>query len=614
MYKYFVALPSITLLYLSFLIVLILPQSLAKAASVATTPVNRALPNAPNGYTPEGETCPSNRPSIRNATALSSAETSWLKTRRNKTRDALKAFLSRVDFGSFNGSDYIDNHSGNTSALPNIGIAVSGGGYRALMNGGGALQAFDNRTTNSTLKGQMGGILQSATYLSGLSGGAWLVGSMYMNNFSDVSSLRDNGSVWQFQDSIFSGPTQSTAWSISTAKYYSQLLGAVNEKSDAGYEVSITDYWGRSLSYQLISAPEGGVSYTWSSIALSKDFQSGTMPIPLVIADGRAPGEILVPANTTVFEFNPWEFGSWDESLSAFVSLEFLGSNFSKGTLPTGEKCVRGFDNAGFIMGTLSSLFNQAFLHINDTDAPPAVSNSISAILGRIGSENNDIAVYKPNPFYHYASQSKYTTSPSLTLVDGGEDLQNIPLDPLLQPQRHVDVILALDSSADTTTRWPNGTSMVATYERNVGSSGTNSGLPFPSMPDQNTFVNLGLNNRPTFFGCNSSNITGSAPLVVYIPNAPYIYPSNVSTFDLQYNTSERNAIIENGYDVATMGNGTLDSIWPSCLACAILSRSFERTDTTVPEICASCFRKYCWDGTTNATTPGDYYPTLKLH
>jgi lysophospholipase len=517
--------------------------------------------------------------------------------------------------------------------LPNIGIAVSGGGYRALMNGGGALQAFDNRTTNSTVKGQLGGILQSATYLSGLSGGSWLVGSMYMNNFSDVSSLRDNGSVWQFQDSIFSGPTQSTAWSISTAKYYSQLLGAVDGKSDAGYEVSITDYWyvsvtlgfeekkqrsllyirGRSLSYQLINATEGGVSYTWSSIALSKDFQAGTMPMPLVIADGRAPGEILVPANTTVFEFNPWEFGTWDESLSAFVSLEFLGSNFSEGTLATGETCVRGFDNAGFIMGTSSSLFNQAFLQINDTDAPPAVRNSISAILGRIGSENNDIAVYKPNPFYRYASQSKYTTSPSLTLVDGGEDLQNIPLDPLLQPQRHVDVILALDSSADTTTRWPNGTSMVATYERNVRSSDTNGGLPFPSVPDQNTFVNLGLNNHPTFFGCNSSNVTG-APLVVYIPNAPYIYPSNVSTFDLQYNTTERNAIIENGYDVATLGNGTVDSIWPSCLACAILSRSFERTDTNVPEICASCFREYCWDGTINATTPGDYYPALKLH
>ncbi|KAH1545353.1 hypothetical protein KXX57_004648 [Aspergillus fumigatus] len=613
MYKNRVELTSVALFYLSFLVVFLLSQTLANGALLATAPVNRALPNAPDGYTPQGETCPSKRPSIRNATALSSAETSWLKARRNNTKDALKAFLSRVDLGSFNGSDYIANHSANASALPNIGIAVSGGGYRALMNGGGALQAFDNRTTNSTHSGQLGGILQSATYLSGLSGGSWLVGSIYMNNFSDVSSLQDNGSVWQFQDSIFSGPTQSTTWDIGTVEYYSQLLGAVDGKSNAGYEVSITDYWGRSLSYQLINASEGGVGYTWSSIALSKDFQAGTMPMPLVIADGRAPGEILVPANTTVFEFNPWEFGSWDKSLSAFVSLEFLGSNFSKGTLATGEKCVRGFDNAGFIMGTSSSLFNQAFLQMNNTDAPSVVKDAISAILGKIGSENNDIAVYKPNPFYRYASQSKYTSSPSLTLVDGGEDLQNIPLDPLLQPQRHVDVILAVDSSADTTTRWPNGTSLVATYERNVDSSQRNSSLPFPSVPDQNTFVNLGLNNRPTFFGCNSSNATG-APLVVYILNAPYIYPSNVSTFDLQYNTSERNAIIENGYDVATLGNGTVDSNWPACLACAILSRSFERTNTTVPKTCSTCFKTYCWNGTINATTPGDYYPTLKLH
>lgn len=218
-------------------------SALANGALLATAPVNRALPNAPDGYTPQGETCPSKRPSIRNATALSSAETSWLKARRNNTKDALKAFLSRVDLGSFNGSDYIANHSANASALPNIGIAVSGGGYRALMNGGGALQAFDNRTTNSTHSGQLGGILQSATYLSGLSGGSWLVGSIYMNNFSDVSSLQDNGSVWQFQDSIFSGPTQSTTWDIGTVEYYSQLLGAVDGKSNAGYEVSITDYW-----------------------------------------------------------------------------------------------------------------------------------------------------------------------------------------------------------------------------------------------------------------------------------------------------------------------------------------------------------------------------------
>jgi lysophospholipase len=154
---------------------------------------------------------------------------------------------------------------------------------------------------------------------------------------------------------------------------------------------------------------------------------------------------------------------------------------------------------------------------------------------------------------------------------------------------------------------------MVATYQRSRSSLGHSSGIAFPFVPDQNTFINLGLNNHPTFFGCNSSNVSGSAPLVVYIPNAPYIYQSNVSTFDLQYNTTERDAIIENGYDVATLGNATVDPDWPTCLGCALLSRSLERTDTAVPEKCAMCFQRYCWNGTTNSTEPGNYYPAYKL-
>jgi lysophospholipase len=203
----------------------------------------KALPNAPDGYTPQGETCPVDSPLIRNGSTLSANETTWLKQRRTVTTDAMINFLGRLDFDSLNASSYIENNAGNASALPNIGIAASGGGYRALMNGGGALQAFDSRTPNSSLQGHLGGILQSATYLAGLSGGSWLVGSLYLNNFTDVTSLRDSGTVWQFQNSIFSGPAHGFDFGISTVEYYSQLEEAVSGKSDAGYNVSITDYW-----------------------------------------------------------------------------------------------------------------------------------------------------------------------------------------------------------------------------------------------------------------------------------------------------------------------------------------------------------------------------------
>ena len=86
-----------------------------------------------------------------------------------------------------------------------------------------------------------------------------------------------------------------------------------------------------------------------------------------------------------------------------------------------------------------------------------------------------------------------------------------------------------------------------------------------------------------------------------------------MSTFDPMYNTSERDAIIANGYHFATMGNASVDSHWPTCVGCAILSRSFGRANTSVPDACSSCFKTYCWDGTINETTPAAYNPSYKL-
>ncbi|KAJ5320043.1 hypothetical protein N7508_000326 [Penicillium antarcticum] len=178
---------------------------------------------------------------------------------------------------------------------------------------------------------------------------------------------------------------------------------------------------------------------------------------------------------------------------------------------------------------------------------------------------------------------------------------------------RHVDVIFAVDSSASTKNNWPSGRPLVAIHERRLNSSGIGNGTAFSSIPDTNTFINLGLNTRPTFFGCDISNLTDPAPLVVYVPNHPYTMLSNKSTFQVEYSIIERDAVIENGYNAMTMGNGTGNgySDWSACAGCAILSRSFDRTDTQVPEVCRKCFVKFCWDGTRNSTEPGFYEPVL---
>lgn len=527
--------------------------------------------------------------------------------------------LGRLSITGFDAASYITNNADNASALPNIAIAFSGGGYRACLNGGGALQAFDSRENNGTTAGHLGGLLQSATYVAGLSGGGWLVGSIYVNNFTTISGLLDSpndvSSVWEFQNSIFEGPDTSKVQLLSTAKYYDNIYNVVGDKGAAGFNTSITDYWGRALSYQLVNTSDGGPGYTWSSIQLQDSFANADSPMPILVADGRAPGETLIPGNTTVYEFNPFEFGTWDPTTYGFVPLEYLGSNFSGGSLAESEDCVRGFDNVGYVMGTSSSLFNQFLLNLNATSIPGVAKTFVSKVLGAIGNDNNDIADYSPNPFYGFHNAtSKNAQERRLTLVDGGEDFQNIPLHPLIQPYRHVDVIFAVDSSADTDNYWPNGTSLVASYQRSAMNETGNlaNGTSFPAVPDQNTFVNLGLNTRPTFFGCNSSNTSTITPLIVYIPNYPYSYHSNVSTFDPDYTYSERNALVTNGYDAATMGNASSDPMWPTCVGCAILSRSLERTKTAAPGVCTQCFQKFCWDGTVNSTKPAAYQPPYK--
>ncbi|EMC99663.1 hypothetical protein BAUCODRAFT_30039 [Baudoinia panamericana UAMH 10762] len=613
--------------------VCLLPESHGRVLTESDTKLApRGFPaNAPYGYAPQVNSCPSNTPSVRAATSLSPNETAWLQLRRNATIAPMRTLLARMNITGLDTTSYLNRHANNASALPNIGIAVSGGGYRAMLNGAGYLEAWDDRTPNATSVGQLGGLLQATTYLSGLSGGSWLVGSLYSNNFTSVDRIlaqdtdsSTSGDLWQLDQTIFEGPESGGIQLVNSAGYYIALESAVNNKQDVGFDVSLTDYWGRALSYQLVNDTDGGPSYTWSSVAQQDFFTNGSVPLPLIVADGRQPGETLVPTNTTIFTLDPWEIGTFDPTIYGFAPMQYVGTNFSNGRPTSNDRCVTGFDNVGFVYGTSSSLFNVILTTVNGTNTTglftTALQDAVEAILSSLASSDNDIADWV-NPFYNYHPDTNpYASSQQLTLVDGGEDNQVIPFHPLIQPQRHVDVVFAIDSSADTNTTWPtnasspgwpNGASIVATYQRSL--SAIQNHTAFPSIPDINTFVNLGLNDRPTFFGCDAGNITGEAPLIVYLPNAPYVYNSNVSTYDLQFNNTERNAIVLNGYNGATLGNGTLDKQWPACVGCAILSRSLNRTGTAVPEVCTQCFQRYCWNGTTNTRTPANFVPKMKL-
>ncbi|KAH7302849.1 lysophospholipase catalytic domain-containing protein [Stachybotrys elegans] len=574
----------------------------------------RSGAGVPNDYTPISVSCPDRRPAIRNAShvsALSSQEREWIQQRRNETVPHIRRLLSRLSIPGFDSDDYLRGVEDDSEALPTIGLAVSGGGYRAMLSGAGALAAWDSRSDGSETNSNLGGVLQSATFLSGLSGGAWLVGSLYVNGWSSVHDLRRSGSLWQTQSTLLEGPEH-----VSLLSYYSEISGSVGDKGGAGYERSITDYWGRMLSRQLVDASDGGPGITFSAIANLAQFRNAETPLPIITAVGRDPGETVISTNSTVFEFSPWELGSQDPTLRAYAPLRYVGSAFDGGELPNREECITGFDNAGFVMGTSSSLFNAIVLELRNPDSqhtpdgiPSFLISGVTDVLSKFGETNNDIADWSPNPFRNYNNRHPISSdSERLTLVDGGEDGQNIPYHPHLITERQVDVVFSIDSSADTELGWPNGASIIATYERSLAN--ISEGTGFPVVPGSHTFINLGLNTRPVFFGCDTSNITERAPLIIYLPNFPYIYQSNISTFSMSISEGERDAMIQNGWAVATMHNATRDESWPICVGCAILHHSFERTNTTVPEACRSCFNQYCWNGTIDESEPAPYEPT----
>ncbi|CAI4700411.1 ASN_collapsed_G0041040.mRNA.1.CDS.1 [Saccharomyces cerevisiae] len=559
-----------------------------------------------DGYAPSIIPCPSDDTSlVRNASGLSTAETDWLKKRDAYTKEALHSFLSRATSNFSDTSLLSTLFSSNSSNVPKIGIACSGGGYRAMLGGAGMIAAMDNRTDGANEHG-LGGLLQSSTYLSGLSGGNWLTGTLAWNNWTSVQEIVDHmsesDSIWNITKSIVNPGGSNLTYTI---ERWESIVQEVQAKSDAGFNISLSDLWARALSYNFFpSLPDAGSALTWSSLRDVDVFKNGEMPLPITVADGRYPGTTVINLNATLFEFTPFEMGSWDPSLNAFTDVKYLGTNVTNGKPVNKDQCVSGYDNAGFVIATSASLFNEFSLEASTSTYYKMINSFANKYVNNLSQDDDDIAIYAPNPFKDTEFVDRnYTSSivdaDDLFLVDGGEDGQNLPLVPLIKKERDLDVVFALDISDNTDESWPSGVCMTNTYERQYSKQGK--GMAFPYVPDVNTFLNLGLTNKPTFFGCDAKNLTDLEyipPLVVYIPNTKHSFNGNQSTLKMNYNVTERLGMIRNGFEAATMGNFTDDSNFLGCIGCAIIRRKQESLNATLPPECTKCFADYCWNGT----------------
>ncbi|OBZ65137.1 Lysophospholipase 1 [Grifola frondosa] len=573
-------------------------------------------------YAPTLAPCPSEIDLVRYAgtdnQSLSDGESTYIMERQHKVISAAwESYLDTVTLSTqAHLPEYVHKillgHYG--LALPKLGIATSGGGYRAAIFGAGVLNTLDGRNSSSVAAGT-GGLLQAASYLAGLSGGSWLVSSLAQADFPPISDLvfgPPNASVdafggWITEINLLQPSNDANVTQAFAVDLTEEVLG----KYAAGFPVTVTDVWGRTLSRHFVKGTNAedffdsqlahGAGVTFSSIANVSSFQTHLQPFPIIVSDSVSRhSTTLVPLTNPIYEFNVFEMGSFDPMLSAFTPMKFLGS-------PNSSICATNFDQLSFIQGTSSNLFNS----YNTTDATlqSSPAGPIIDLLEKLAPEPGielDAALV-PNPFIGIAKSTFLDTNETLlTLVDGGEDGEVLPIQPLLVKARGIDIIFATDATSDTDDNFADGSSLIATQNRVSLLSSTYS---FPAVPtNQSTFTSENLAKRPTFFGCDAAD--PSTPLIIYLANggAPLGQTpvTNVSTSQFSFPAEQVAAMLEQTFDIATQGipleasfrghRGLgKDPHWPACLACAVVDRARRRVKKERVGVCAQCMERYCW-------------------
>jgi len=589
-------------------------------------------------YAPFNVKCPSNQKLLRlsgNAAArnqtMSEPETRYRRGRKAVLDPLWRDFFTNGP-GKATGYQSSPLMTDNHQDWPVFGIAHSGGGLRASLYAAGVMQALDPRTTSSPLRGAY----PLASYVTGLSGGSWAVTSAAANNYPTPSDLV---SGWELEkDLVLPG-----GLSFPSGLFLNSLRQTAQLKLFAGYDISVTDLWGRAIGYHFLpgtnpqnfyinsptTAHGGGM--LMSGLRSTMSMQSFQVPIPIIVsnhkpADPKArnpmnvpvSGSTFVPLSAPVYEYSPFEFGSFDPQLSAFIPSEFLGTSLISGQpfIPTPtsyrtraspqNRCVRGFDQMSFIMGSSANLFNAV-------TSLPGIYQSVLETMARMVSPvttDSVLTARYPNPFQGISGAVGFDRSSEqeLVIVDGGENGENIPFNPLLAPARQVDVILAADASSDSDKSgvngpgWPNGSSMINTFLRatNILPAGTAS---FPRVPlDPKIWEREGLTSRPVFFGCQTppNQPHPAYPLVIYLPNSPTSSPplTNYSTFKLQYSKQETSSFLKSVMQSTIRPRvpvNTDDADWPTCFSCALVDRARGRRNVARSAPCENCFKRFCF-------------------
>ncbi|MBW0507593.1 hypothetical protein O181_047308 [Austropuccinia psidii MF-1] len=499
-------------------------------------------------------------------TEISDAEWEYLVKKASKAIPQWEEYLNRVNLVDFDIESFLSRAKSDEEGpilgqtLPSIAFAASGGGHRAMLYSASILAAFDGREAEA-VAGGTGGILQLISWCSGLSGGAWLLGSWALSDFPRLSEMQE---VWKL----------SHKYRLNSFYMEKNLLSyffSMRKKKNAGFPVSLIE-----------NGSSNAKAVLFSSIRETPAYRNQEMPFPILLAVSRSKIRATLTLNSAIYEFSPENFAIGHPGLNASIDMKYLGTYPSSGGyLPT--VCTEG--TSSNVLSTYDSAEGQ------------------SSLFGRIAKKFGFEKIYEglvPNIFKGLGVPgiNPDFERQTLLLADGGFAGEKLPLFPLIR--RNPDVIIASDATGGL--KHAEGCKINPCLVKDNSNSISNQWysdrsqwnlIVYDLHKAAGSFVQrVPVPYRPTFFGCDDSNV----PLVIYMPNYYVLAKTDMKTTKSWFTAQEIEGFFRNGRAIATQTASEMsrNQAWSSCLACGLIERQRMRNEQPRTTQCSRCFEKYC--------------------
>uniref|UniRef100_A0A671RRC2 Phospholipase A2 n=1 Tax=Sinocyclocheilus anshuiensis TaxID=1608454 RepID=A0A671RRC2_9TELE len=211
-----------------------------------------------------------------------------------------------------------------TSQVPLVAVVCSGGGTRAMCGTFGGLRALQKLQ-----------LLDTVSYITGVSGSTWTMASLYGDaNWSnnDLNGVMESVKK-EISKSVFS------IFSPEQLRHYKEKM---EEREEEGLLVSLIDMWGLAIEYLIQGKKQMG-TLSDQQMALSK----GQNPLPIYTA---------LNMKNKWCEFTPYEVGF--TKYGVFIPAQNFGSEYYLGHM------VKKLPESGIysLLGIWSSVFSLIYL------------------------------------------------------------------------------------------------------------------------------------------------------------------------------------------------------------------------------------------------------------